>query len=1205
MRVRFLFFKPNLVRERPITNWKDRQCEQGQRCTSVTQKHKQKREGNGTPVCPKPGTPTTRSGLNRQSPWKHSSSDKELVPDVNKCSPILHNTSSQSASDKLIQSAQEHSGGSNESRTVTFTGPPMSPPGKNTLGCSVSLVEQQCRVETAIKNVEEAVDLKANGNMLCELQVKQDSHDEKPVRETIREVGRVSKFHQGEINTFSKTPVKESVRVLLDVELENRKCGLKIAECKIPDPSENLPEKLPVTLHHSFPTVILEKKINAEDKTQVLDANISEEEKKDLIDAPKTMANVMSMSVLLGSQMVCTELATVPPISTVPISEVFISTPPVQDLNTDHQPRSSPLRGRQEMRKQSPELRIDETSYRQEPEKSTSKRLADMCNAFVSASNAEQTFTSSQKECPESSAFRFMTEASPKAFVIPPISIIDMDGTLETSNSPGCIVTDIGNVLETQCEPRLDHNAYISPDRNNEGKQESSLAAPGQKPPEMTVSATSVTVAAVKQQKRTNAIKETNSSHSLPPVFSSQHGRDRRCASPLSGHSEECCPHSSATENQLFPTKKAGFTTNPATPTLQFVRDEPPEPRVDSSQSEEHKRYAPQTVRQPPTLSDTRGSLNETQGSVPVSNIQSDNNTSPSEEVKVEEYSEPASSSCVSDTKDNTGLLKTDSVSLIQSATSQELASGARRKITKLPGDNPEAAAPPTDTQSPDTVEVSLLTSRLTAESPSAKSSCLSPKFPPRQTQSGHLTSPAETHYPLHVRRQLAQNPETRETTNTAKTEEKLAEKDMPKRNPFKAPQVIRKIRGEPFLDAAGHLKLWCQFFNVLSDSTVRWFRNQVEIAEVKRSAGDETQVALAIVHTSSIDCGLYGCTITNEYGTDTTDFLLSVDVLSGMLLRGDREVGEEIEMTPLLFTKGLADSGIWGSKFFGRIMMEEAQIGEGCSHKACKVKVIYGLEPVFESGGSCYIKVKSPIAYYEDKKESNLVEKNQAVTLQECRIQNMAREYCKIFAAECRVIETFGAALEVIPVYLIYRPANTIPHATVEADLNGVYVWYCQVDASDRLVMRTCSEAALKCCALQHWIHQWTNGNLLLTRMEGVDLKITNVSISIKSKGYQGLTITENPGVFEQFVSQHQCNYYCGLLSLRQLKSQDSLQTTAKPKGSRSPLVHRKMTGSSSPQPTRKATGSPRLTRKVAEPEESKSTADLKSVDFLTVVQV
>lgn len=49
------------------------------------------------------------------------------------------------------------------------------------------------------------------------------------------------------------------------------------------------------------------------------------------------------------------------------------------------------------------------------------------------------------------------------------------------------------------------------------------------------------------------------------------------------------------------------------------------------------------------------------------------------------------------------------------------------------------------------------------------------------------------------------------------------------------APQVIRKIRGELYSDASGHLKLWCQFFNVLSDSTIKWYRDEVEVAEVKR----------------------------------------------------------------------------------------------------------------------------------------------------------------------------------------------------------------------------------------------------------------------------------------------------------------------------------------------------------------------------------
>lgn len=73
-----------------------------------------------------------------------------------------------------------------------------------------------------------------------------------------------------------------------------------------------------------------------------------------------------------------------------------------------------------------------------------------------------------------------------------------------------------------------------------------------------------------------------------------------------------------------------------------------------------------------------------------------------------------------------------------------------------------------------------------------------------------------------------------------------------------------------------------------------------------------------------------------------------------------------------------------------------------------------------------------------------------------------------------------------VIPVYLMYRPANTVPYATVEADLTGVYQKYSVLDHAGRIDMRTGSQAEQKCCALQHWIFQWTNGNLLLTRLEG-----------------------------------------------------------------------------------------------------------------------
>ncbi|KAM7396708.1 hypothetical protein PAMP_019730 [Pampus punctatissimus] len=459
-------------------------------------------------------------------------------------------------------------------------------------------------------------------------------------------------------------------------------------------------------------------------------------------------------------------------------------------------------------------------------------------------------------------------------------------------------------------------------------------------------------------------------------------------------------------------------------------------------------------------------------------------------------------------------LKRRDSLSLIRSATPEELASGARRKIfipkTKEDGEGILSAL---DTQSK-------------KETP-----YMSPSQARRaallQAPMGQNTPPMERRSPLLSRRKATLDvPKVVEETPTeepvsTKQEEKLAEKKL---DPLKAPQVIRKIRGEPFPDASGHLKLWCQFFNVLSDSTIKWYRDEEEILEVKRSGGDESQVALAIVLASSPDCGVYGCTIKNEYGTDTTDFLLSVDILSEILLKDDLEVGEEIEMTPLLFTKGIADCGIWGNKYFGRIMTETVHIGEGCAHKASRVKVIYGLDPVFESGSTCIIKIQNPIAY-GTKQESNLTERNLAITRQECKIQNLIREYCKIFAAEARVTENFGNSLE-----------------------------------------------------------------------------------------YQGLTECGSPEVFEQFLTHHQCNYYCGLLGLRPLKTMDSLQQPTKTKGSRSPLLNRKLNPGSgspqlqrkgqSPQMSRKATSSPKVTRKVQETEENKSGAKLKAAETLDVLE-
>lgn len=96
--------------------------------------------------------------------------------------------------------------------------------------------------------------------------------------------------------------------------------------------------------------------------------------------------------------------------------------------------------------------------------------------------------------------------------------------------------------------------------------------------------------------------------------------------------------------------------------------------------------------------------------------------------------------------------------------------------------------------------------------------------------------------------------------------------------------------------------------------------------------------------------------------------------------------VGEEIEMTPMIFNRGVADPGVWGSKFFGRIMMQVSHIGEGYSHKVWRAKVIYGLEPVFESGNTCIIKARNPIAY-GGKGESCLIDRNLEIVTQVWKI--------------------------------------------------------------------------------------------------------------------------------------------------------------------------------------------------------------------------
>ncbi|XP_036592920.1 alpha-protein kinase 3 isoform X2 [Trichosurus vulpecula] len=529
--------------------------------------------------------------------------------------------------------------------------------------------------------------------------------------------------------------------------------------------------------------------------------------------------------------------------------------------------------------------------------------------------------------------------------------------------------------------------------------------------------------------------------------------------------------------------------------------------------------------------------------------------------------------------------LSGDNGGSLPGATPEELALGARRKRflpkAKVAGEG-EAPAPE-DRESP-------------TVSPRGSRKSLAPGSP--------LTPPKERHSPSQSRKMLevprpdedfadlGSGPDMELAPEDSKQEETA--KPRKTKDLFKAPQVIRKIRVEQFPDASGSLKLWCQFFNILSDSILTWAKDQLPVAEVERSAGDEGPAALAIVQASPRDCGVYQCTIRNEHGTDSTNFCLSPEVLSGFISREEVEVGEEIEMTPMVFAKGLADSGCWGDKLFGRLVSGELR-GRGHGRglrKASQAKVIYGLEPIFESGRTCVIKVPN-LLVFGSSSENALLGRNYDVTIQGCKIQNMTREYCKIFAAEARAVPGFGEVPEIIPLYLIYRPANSIPYATLEEYLGRPLEPYCTRDweSGGTQAAPVTSEAAQKCRTFQHWLYQWTNGSFLVTDLAGVDWKMTDVQIATKLRGYQGLKESCFPGLLEQFVVSHQCNTHCEMLGLKSLKSLETLYPVAKGKGSKSPSSGRKAPSSTqlSPQLQKKGHPSPQGSRK--------STSSLKAV--------
>ncbi|XP_038646518.1 alpha-protein kinase 2 isoform X1 [Scyliorhinus canicula] len=432
----------------------------------------------------------------------------------------------------------------------------------------------------------------------------------------------------------------------------------------------------------------------------------------------------------------------------------------------------------------------------------------------------------------------------------------------------------------------------------------------------------------------------------------------------------------------------------------------------------------------------------------------------------------------------------------------------------------------------------------------------------------------------------------TKEELTHKKEQKDLKKAKHPQQDDQKAPKLIQKIHTEVFPETSGNVKLWCRFCDIHADSTIIWTKNGAVLSKVERSAGDDSPVYLAIVQTTKKDGGLYQCSLKNVYGSVSCEFDFTTEVLNELLncqafagkgliksVNPDDHhasprsaAGEEIELLQPIIEKELTNECNFHVKMCGSLATEELHFGEGLHRKAFRTKVICGFLPLFYPGHNCVLKIHNAISH-GTKTNSELIKQNYMLAVQECHVQTAARQYGNMFSAEGTLLEGFGEAPEIIPINLIHRPANSIPYATVEEELIGEFVKYSVKDGRELNVGRKESEVGLKCCTFQHWVYQWTEGNLLVTDLQGVGMKLTDIGIATSRKGYKGFKGNCSISFIDQFKALHQCNMYCKMMGLKSLNdSQLKHKRSASMKTQASQPI---------PRSTKKTTLSPQSTRR------------------------
>ncbi|XP_037547926.1 alpha-protein kinase 2 [Nematolebias whitei] len=423
----------------------------------------------------------------------------------------------------------------------------------------------------------------------------------------------------------------------------------------------------------------------------------------------------------------------------------------------------------------------------------------------------------------------------------------------------------------------------------------------------------------------------------------------------------------------------------------------------------------------------------------------------------------------------------------------------------------------------------------------------------------GKIVSSFESKLPKTYASVKAKEEETQRNVGAArkKAYSEVVKQKVP---PKEGPKVVQPIQAVSVSKDHQSLCLWCQFAAVHSDYTVTWSREGTILDESKRSAGDDSRVTLAITNATHKDLGKFECRLSSSQGSITLDYLLTYEVLSEIVIPATPSTisstpvevcseEEDAHFSKLLFREDFLSEQYFGENHPISIITEKAHFGEGMHRRAFRTTLKAGQIPLLVPGHACVLKVHNAISY-GTKNNDELVQKNFNLAVEECQVQNTAREYIKAYTSAAQSVEAFGDVPEIIPIYLVHRPSNNVPYATLEEELIGDFVKYSVKDGKEINLMRRDSEAGQKCCAFQHWVYQNTEGNLLVTDMQGVDMKLTDVGIATCKKGYKGFKGNCATSFIDQFKVLHQCNKYCEILGLSSLQPKPKKASAApKPK--------------------------------------------------------